>query len=157
MQKMVFPISPHLKMQWMVRLVMLLALFVFCIAFVAPGNKAAVKDDGWVFHQTVINVDFYHMLANCDGKKVVLLKFNNRNNHKVKVSWKEVFSTQFNKDVEGFAGKKILTVAPGETFASGCGDTKNKDLLILPAQVVPTYIAEIAAFEFKELKVSSAL
>ena len=156
MQKMVFPIGPHLNMQWMVRLVMLLALCAFCIAFVAPG-KDGVKDDGWVFHQTVNNVDFYHMLANCDGKKVVLLKFNNRNNHKVKVSWKEAFDTQFKKGEEGFAGKKILTVAPGETFASGCGDSRYKDLLIMPAQVSPTYIAEISAFEFKELKVSSAL
>ena len=143
-------------MQWMVRLLMASAFLILCMAFVSP-QKATTAADGWVFHQTVNNVDFYHMLANCDGKKVVLLKFNNRNNHKVKVSWKEVLTTQFDKEVESYGGKKVVTITPGETFASSCGDNKHKDLLIMPAQVVPTYIAEISAFQFKELKVSSAL
>jgi len=155
MQKLVFPISPHVKMQWVVRMLMALALLLFCLAFVKP-NKALVTNDGWVFHQTVNNVDFYHMLANCDGKKVVLLKFNNKNNHKVKVSWKEVFTTQFEKVVEGANGQKQLIISTGETYSAGCNDNKIQELLVLPSQVRPTYAAQIKNFEFKNVDVTAA-
>lgn len=44
----------------------------------------AFPADTWVFDRTVQNVDLYHMVTACEGKKVVFLKFNNRNTYKVK-------------------------------------------------------------------------
>lgn len=155
MQKFVFPISPHVKMQWTARVLMALALLLFCFAFVTP-NKASSADDGWVLQQTVSNVDFYYMLANCDGKNVVLLKFNNKNNHKVKIAWKEVFTTQFEKGVEGINGQKQLIIDVGETFSAGCHDKKIQELIILPAQVKPTYLAQVQALAFKNISVTAA-
>lgn len=156
MQKNVLPISPHRA----VRLLVASLLFCLCTGFIAhqinvkPNTPVA---DNWVYHKTVNGVELYHQLTSCNSKTVVLLKFNNKNSHKVKVSWKEVFTTQLEKSVEGYNGKKQLFIGPGETFSSGCQDDKIKELLILPQQVKPTYEASIKAFEFKDIDVTPAL
>lgn len=108
----------------------------------------------WIYDKTVDNVECYHMITACEGKKVVLLKFNNKNSGAVKVTWKEVFKTQMEQKREGYAGKKQLLIPAGETAASGCADSKNKELLISSSQVAPTYAAEIQSFEYKEIQVT---
>jgi len=108
---------------------------------------------GWVLYASVRNVDFYYRIAECTGKKVVFLKFNNRNTQKVKVSWKEVFNTQFEVQKEGFRGTKQLMLPVGETAQSDCSNLKVKELLVLPSQVNPSYNADIKKFHFKNISV----
>jgi hypothetical protein len=107
----------------------------------------------WILDKTVSNVDFYYMISECDGKKVVFLKFVNRNNSKVKVSWKEVFSTQFEKKREGFKGKKELVLSKGETSESACNQVNVKECFVLPSEVSATYLAEISSFTFSDVQV----
>ena len=109
----------------------------------------------WVFDRTVQNVDLYHMITACEGKKVVFLKFNNRNMYKVEISRKEVFVTQMEKAREGFRGMKQLILPPGETAQFDCTDVKNKECLIIASQVSPAYPAEIIQFEIKDSNVSN--
>ena len=111
-------------------------------------------DGDWVFDQTVNNVDFYYKMAECNGKKAVLLKLNNKNSYKVKISWKEVFTTQMEQQAEGHFGKKELIVAPGEVYADGCTSNSHKELLILPTGVSPAYEADIQKFAYKDIIVS---
>jgi hypothetical protein len=118
-------------------------------------NAVASPAPEWVLFATVSNVDFYYQITDCSGKNVVLLKFNNRNASKVKVSWKEVFTTQFEKDKSGLAGTKQLLVATGETFEAACSDVKIKELVILPSQVNPAYSADIKKFSFKDIVVTN--
>src|SRR3954447_12504171 len=94
----------------------------------------------WIHDTTAGNVDFYHLIGVCDGRKLVYLRFNNRNNHKVKLSWKEVFVTQFEKSKEGFRGEKQLVLPSGETSASGCNDLPT-ECIISAVQVSATYVA----------------
>src|SRR5688572_12177354 len=89
--------------------VLLVALVVQAIfsSFGAPAENAAPRFDvnqtpEWTLYTTVRNVDFYYRIADCSGRKVVLMKFNNRNAQRVKVTWKEVFNTQFEAQKEGF-------------------------------------------------------
>jgi hypothetical protein len=96
------------------------------------------------------------MMTECNGKKVVLLKFNNRNNYKIKVSWKEVFKTQLEQQTESFRGQKQLVIAPGEIFESDCTNIKYKECLITSDQVSAAYGAEILKFDFKDINVSKA-
>jgi hypothetical protein len=108
----------------------------------------------WVLGQTVNNVEFYYKIAECNGKKVVLLKLNNKNSYKVKISWKEVFTTQMEQQAEGHFGKKELTVAPGEVYAGECTGSIHKELLILPTGVSPAYSADIQKFAYKDISVT---
>ena len=147
----IFPAISYPARRWGGVLVMLLLLSTGAVAM----YRSAARPDNWVLDKTVNHVDCYYLLTECGGKKVVLLKFNNKNTYKVKVTWKEVFDTQLQKGVAGFRGKKQLLIAPGETFASGCADSKNKELLVLPADVIPTYAAEIVAFEFNDIQVTA--
>ena len=122
--------------------------------FTFNGNNKPAADT-WVFDKTVQNVDLYHMITECEGKKVVFLKFNNRNLYKVKISWKEVFVTQMEKAREGFRGMKQLVLPPGETAQSDCTDVKNKECIIISSQVSPAYPAEILKFEFKDINITN--
>ena len=107
----------------------------------------------WVLYASVRNVDFYYRIGECTGKKVVFLKFNNRNTQKVKVSWKEVFNTQFEVQKEGFRGTKHLMLPIGETAQSDCSNLRIKELLVLPGHVNPSYNADIKKFHFKNISV----
>ncbi len=125
-------------------------------AIAAHGKVSPSQVDpspGWVLYASVHNVDFYYRIGECTGKKVVFLKFNNRNTQKVKVSWKEVFNTQFEVQKEGFRGTKQLMLPVGETAQSDCSNLKVKELLVLPSQVNPSYHADIKKFHFKNISV----
>lgn len=111
----------------------------------------------WVYDKTVDNVECYHMLANCEGTTVVLLKFNNRNSSQVTIAWKEVLATQLNPQQESYGGKKQLVILPGETYPESCSDAKAKKLRIIPDEAVPTYRAEIKSFAYKDVSVSKTL
>jgi hypothetical protein len=110
----------------------------------------------WILDKTVSNVDFYYLISECEGKKVVFLKFINRNNSKVKVSWKEIFSTQFEKNRAGYKGPKQLVLSKGETAQTNCNQVNIKECLVQPSEVSTTYLAEITSFSFSDVQVSTA-
>ena len=143
----------HFLMVMMVSLLCLTqSTFAFSFSPLTPPHPNAE----WVLDKTVSNVDFYYMISECDGKKVVFLKFNNRNDKKVKVSWKEVFSTQFEKTREGFKGEKQLVLSKGETLQDDCKNVNVKQCIVLPSEVSSTYLAEIISFTFSQVRVSDA-
>ena len=77
--------------------------------------------------------------------------------YKGSVSWKELFVTkQIREKSAGASGKKELILAPGEISASGCQETKNRSLVILPSDISPAYEADVEKFEFSEIAVSPA-
>jgi len=117
------------------------------------GSRLSPTAD-WVLYTTVKNVDFYYQINDCSGKKVVLLKFNNRNAAKVKISWKEVFTTQFEKDKDGKATRQ-LTLETGETSEANCANARIPELVVHASQVNPTYNVEIKSFGFKDITVSN--
>ncbi len=110
----------------------------------------------WNLDATVSNVELYHAISECNGKKVVFLKFNNKNSGPVTVYWKEVFITQEKnaEKTEGPFGEKQLVLSSGETFSSGCDDIKQKELLARPDQITPVYQAEIIKFNFQDIRVT---
>lgn len=116
---------------------------------------AAISPLKWILDTEINGVEFYHSIGECNGKKVVFLKFNNKNNYKVTVSWKELFVTKQIRDkTAGFRGKKEMVLSVGETFASDCATNENEKLLILPIDVSPAYEAEIEKFEFNDISVT---
>ena len=142
-------------------LVLLIALVIQAAfsSFDAPVKNANViftpdQNREWVLFSSVRNVDFFYRISDCSGKKVVFLKFNNRNAQRVKVTWKEVFSTQFEVDKEGFKGTKQLLLPSGETAQADCSDIKVKELIVLPGHVNPAYEADIKRFNFRNITVA---
>lgn len=109
--------------------------------------------DAWIFDKTVNNVEFYHMIIECGGKNVVLLKFNNKNGYKVKVSWKQGFDTQLEKHTKGTEHKHFV-LSKGEMVQGSCGSAKFREGFISPEQITPTYIADIQNFEYIDIKVT---
>ena len=110
----------------------------------------------WKLDHTIGGVEFYHAIAECGGKKVVFLKMNNKKNYKVNVSWKEVFTTEDNIQVEGAQGQKNILLSTGENMEMSCDNISRKELIIFPEQVDPTYIIKILKFNYKNIMVSKA-
>ena len=126
--------------------------------FIFAQNKMVLPDNAgiWILDKTVANVDFYHMIKECSGNTVVLLKFNNNSNFQVKVSWKDVFVTeQVSEKQEAFYGNKILVLSPGQVMSSDCGKLENSVCMILPKNAILHYKADIRNFEFKDIIVTT--
>jgi hypothetical protein len=128
-------------------------LFLFCaVLLTAPGYAQSNK--GYTLGTTVNGVDCYYKFSQCGGNTVVLLQFNNHNKTSVNVTWKELFATTLvPENTEGFNGKQI-TLAPGLSAPVTCDDKERRQLLIGPADVSPTYRAEIKHFAFKNVTVT---
>ena len=125
-------------------------------AFTSPGNVSYETPDGWILDQTTGNVNLYHMITFCSGNKVVFLKFENKNDYAVKLSWQETFVTM-DRSVEKKEGpfkSKELTVPTGETAASDCADQKQVLLIAKPDQDSPVYHADIRQFNFINVTVT---
>lgn len=140
----------------------LLLIFFFSNSFfITPANlkTSTAKNHytvDWQLDKTVAGVEFYHSISTCNGKSVVFLKLVNTNSYSVKASWKELFTTQFDKQVEGYRGKKNLVLSPGETSETSCSTARHKELVVLSSQITPTYDAEISNFSFKDISVSKS-
>ena len=112
----------------------------------------------WILDKSVGNVDFYYKIADCDGSNTVFLKFNNKNNYAVNITWKEMFITQqVAIKSAGMNGIKELIISPGETAASGCQDLKNERCIIFAKKAIPAYKATITQFEFQDIHVNKIL
>ena len=122
--------------------------------FLVPVFVQAVMPAGWILDTTVNGVEFYHSIQECNGKKAVFLKFNNRNSYQVKVSWKEVFATQQEAKVEGGKGQKEMIIPTGVTVPASCTDNINRKNIVLPSEVSPMYVAEIRGYSFKDIQVT---
>jgi hypothetical protein len=132
-------------------LVMFGLLYVFLFPLIIHAKVLPID---WILDSKVNGVEFYHSIEECNGKKVVFLKFNNTNAYSVKVTWKEVFTTQAEVGAEGFSGKKELVVTPGITMPASCTDIINKKNIIVSSDISPTYIAEIQKFNYKDINVT---
>jgi len=119
---------------------------------IAAGNTL---NHEWILDKTVANVEFYHAITVCNGKKVVFLKFNNKNKYRVKVSWMEVFKIPSGERKDGYNGKKELVLSPGITAPADCTDAANKKSIILPSEIDPMTVTEIVDFNYNEITVST--
>ena len=113
------------------------------------------QDLNWQLDKTVNGVEFFYALSSCSGSNAVFLKLNNKNKYAVEVSWKEGFQTQIEKDAEGKGDKKIV-IQPGETFETNCFNPVHKELVVLASKAVPTYVAIISKFNYKDVTVTNA-
>lgn len=148
----------HIKKLCVLCLLLCAANNIYAFAYKENGDNDKKQDNlTWKLDATVNNVSFYHVISECDGKKVVLLKFVNKNSSSVSASFKEFFTTQTGSEQTPFAGKIKLALRPGETVAQSCSDNTCKECLILPEQAFPTHKVTIQEFEFKDIDVSAAL
>lgn len=127
---------------------------LFTIIYINLFAISTYSDEGWKLDKTVNNVNCYYKLTECNGMDVVFLKFDNKNKYGVKISWKEVFTTQSENSKEGSQGRKELVLQSGITMPSGCTDGANKKNITLASQINPAYVAKIQKFEFKDITVS---
>lgn len=108
----------------------------------------------WQLNATVSGVAFYHTVADCNGKKIVLLKLHNTNLYQVDASW-DSFFTQISPRSGSRAdlSKKII-LQPGEFVANSCENNMHKDLRVDPAEADPTHAVDAVSFAFKHISVS---
>ena len=109
----------------------------------------------WTQDQTLNGVKCYHKIEQCNGVNVVFLKFDNTTNGILYISWKEVFNTQLENNIEGWKGVKQMTLAPGVTEQSNCSDNRTPSCLLVPLDASPAYPAVISNFSFSNLSVTS--
>lgn len=109
----------------------------------------------WQLDKTVNGVELFYALSACKGSDVVFLRLNNTNKYPVNVSWNEVFETQVEKNAEGNRDRKKMIIQPGETFESDCMNPVHKELVVLASKAVPTYIAVISKFSYKDVTVTN--
>ncbi len=140
------------------------ALLIVAFLFFPPGIYAShnaplwlrEQNLNWQLDKTVNGVEFFYALSACQSNDAVFLKLNNTNKYPVNVSWKETFETQVEKDAEGNGGRKKMIIQPGETFEADCVNPAHKELVVLAPKAVPTYIAVISKFSYKDVTVTNA-
>ena len=139
-------------------------LLIIAILFFSPGIYAShnyplslpEQDLNWQLDKTVNGVEFFYALSACKGSDAVFLKLNNKNKYPVEVSWKETFQTQVEKDAKGNGDKKKMIIQSGETFETDCINPIHKELVVLASKAVPTYVAVISKFNYKDVTVTNA-
>lgn len=126
-------------------------LSILCLYFAL----SSFGQTNWQLKSSVNGIQFYSAITNCNGSPAVILKFVNTTQNELKISWKEAFQVKGSAEkIEAFYGEKELTIAPGETAATGCAEVKNRKCVILPQEAIPTQKVTITDFEFREIKVS---
>lgn len=110
----------------------------------------------WQLDTTVNGVEFFYALSACKGSDVVFLKLNNTNKYPVNVSWKEAFETQVEKNADGNGDRKKMILQPGETSETDCISPVHKELVVPASKAVPTYVAVISKFSYKDVTVTNA-
>jgi len=126
--------------------------FLFSLSLLSISGFA--QQPAYTLDRTVDNVDCYYSLTQCNGKTVVLLKFNNRNASPVNISWKDQFTTsQIPQKTPGFKAYQIA-LPPGVSEPADCTDVSHKDFIINVDEVNMTYLADITGFEFSDVSVT---
>ena len=123
------------------------------------GNKSMASvsgdDNNWVLDKSVSNVDLYYKISECNGEKVIFLKFDNKNNYDVKVAWKEAVADKvFGNVVDCYNGDKQLTLSPGITVQEDCNSALFPECRINVKNAIPTHVADPSSLEFKDVTVS---
>ena len=85
-----------------------------------------------------------------------LLKFENKNEKEVTVSWKEAFETAQvpEKRTPNETFKKI-TLAPGVTSQENCETIVKKECMIIPDEIASSYHATVTEYYFESVSVSN--
>ena len=107
----------------------------------------------WILDNEEQQVEFYHCLINCGGKAVVFLKFNNKNDHPVNISWKGVLTVSEGIAKENTFSKKELLIPPGITTPADCTEAVNKLMILLPSNVATVAMQQWVDYSFKEVRV----
>lgn len=112
------------------------------------------QDDSWTLQTTVDNVDLQYKIVDCGEKKAVLMRFDNKNDFSVQVSWRHIIGSTLvpNTTVESSDTFSIV-IGSGTTAPENCEDSNLEALVILPTEVDPTYIADITNFSFSSVTV----
>jgi hypothetical protein len=105
---------------------------------------------------TSIDVDCYYSITSCNGKTVVMLRFDNRNTSPVTISWKEVFNTTLIPGSNPGYKVKQAILPPGVSEASSCTDVNHRDFIIGEADVSRAYRADITGFAFSDVTITPA-
>lgn len=110
----------------------------------------------WILERSTDNVDLYYRMGECDGQKVVFMKFENHNAHEIKITWKETIQDNVSKSqVTGFYGEKHLVLEPGQVLQSDCSSSICQECITRSADVAPTHLVEIKEFSFSEVSISA--
>lgn len=136
--------------------------FICLVLFANTSFAQKASTDGspghWKLNTTVGGVKFLSQIALCSGEKVVLLKFNNQNNYRVKVTWDDLLQTSQSADKnESLIVRKEIVLPPGETAARSCDSSPCHQCFIVSSQVFPTHRVDISGFEYKNITVNKIL
>lgn len=119
-----------------------------------PRHMASETSE-WVLDKTVGQVDCFYRFEQCNGEKVVFLKFHNRNAYTINISWGEEFTTdQQTAKRKKNATASSLTLQPGEIVFAGCHETANRALFVRPGDLNPTYLPSVSTFSFSQVNVT---
>ncbi len=82
-----------------------------------PWQDAVLRADGLT---EVEGVEAYSMRTTCGNQDVVLIKFVNKNNYKVRVEWKDAIKTPSGWVYSNVQTPKSLYLEPGNTVVGQC-------------------------------------
>jgi hypothetical protein len=127
------------------------------VAFPAQVNDVVSHEmTDWIADGSMNNVDFYYRIAQCEGRQVVFLKFENRNEYHVEITWKESFFDKIiGQRITGIYGQKQLVLTPGQVLEADCLSGDCKECITRSADVVHTHVVQIGEFNFLEVSVSA--
>lgn len=113
-----------------------------------------MPDKEWVLEAELQGVSVYYRITRCDNEDVVYLKFENKNQGRVTLTWQEEFRTDGRQVRPGAQGQKSIRLDPGTTSETDCAAPQQPICLIRARQIVPTHRAKILHYSMSQLQVS---
>jgi hypothetical protein len=126
----------------------------FFVLFSSQNIQAQSERSKWTPAKTVSDVDVLYQLSTCDGVDVIFVRFVNRNPYPVRITWKEVFDTQMEKNIVGKGLEKSLLLPVGETVNTDCNQDQVPACKISAKQIAPHYRASLQGYRLTELSVT---
>jgi hypothetical protein len=128
--------------------------FLFSLMLISLAGFA--QGPAYTLGTTASAVYCYYSITNCNGKTVVMLRFDNRNSSAVTISWKEEFNTTLVPGSNPGYKVKQAILPPGVSEASSCTDANHNNYIIGEADVSRTYRADITGFAFSDVTITPA-
>lgn len=132
---------------------LLVSLFIFVGSTISGAG--AGEDGKWILKKSTGNVSLYYKIGECNGSDVIFLKFDNKNNYNVRITWKESITDKANgAQIDNYKGQKELVLVPGVTQQDGCAGLNVEECVIRMTEVTPVRVVDPQELEFKDVKVS---
>jgi hypothetical protein len=119
----------------------------------ASTHKSASVDSTWTLDTTVGSIKCYHKVSKCGDMVTVFVLFDNTGSGSQTISWDAQVTSNRSGVQSHPNGKLTMTLLPGLTKATSCGDGEPRELYIMAYEVDDGNDVNIYSYRFANCSV----